>query len=186
MAGNASAISIASNSLILLGHAPISSFTEPGAGAQAVSNLYRSSYLNLLSIHRWRFATKKMVLSRLVEKPLNNYLYQYQLPSDLVYLIKTERTQDYEVYEDKLYSNYSTVSVDYIYEVSESALPHYFIKAFEFYLASQLAIPVTANSTRMAEYSQLFETQLKRARFADSTQRPVDIRDQSEYVDVRL
>ena len=63
MAGSTSAIQISSNALILLGHPPIASFEEPGAGAQAASNLYEQSYLNLLTIHRWRFATKKAQLS---------------------------------------------------------------------------------------------------------------------------
>ena len=81
--GSTSAIQISSNALILLGHPPISSFEEPGAGAQGASNLYEQSYLNMLTVHRWRFATKKAQLSRLTEAPMNGYSYQFQLPSDL-------------------------------------------------------------------------------------------------------
>lgn len=185
MAGNTSAISISSNALILLGHAPIASFNEPGSGAQAAANLYDISYENLLTIHRWRFATRKVKLARLVEEPINEYKYQFQLPQDNLYVIKLDRDQDYEIYQDRLYSQYTEVSIDYIYRVDESMLPPYFIKAFEFFFAMQLAIPVTGNSTRAKEYESMYEMQLKRAKYADSTQRPTDIKRTSEYIDVR-
>jgi len=185
MAGSTSAIQIASNSLILLGHPPIASFEEAGAGAQASSNLYEQSYQSLLTIHRWRFATKKAQLARLSAAPLNGFSYQFQLPSDLLYLIKKESGFDYEIYEDKLYSNNTTESIDYLYRVNEDMLPAYFVKAFEFLMASQLAIPVVGNSTRAAEYNKMFEMQLKRAKFADSTQRPQDTFSSSPYTQAR-
>ena len=186
MAGSTSAIQLSSNALILLGHPPISSFDEPGAGAQAASNLYEQSYLNLLTIHRWRFATKKAQLARLTAAPLNGFTYQFQLPSDLLYLIRKESGGDYEIYGDRLYSNSGTESIDYIYRVNEDNLPPYFIKAFEFFMASQLAIPVVGNSTRAAEYNGMYEMQLKRAKFADSTQRPQDTFTDSPYTQARF
>lgn len=185
MAGSTSAIQISSNALILLGHPPISSFDEPGAGAQGASNLYERSYLNLLTIHRWRFATKKALLARLSASPLNGYKYQFQLPNDLLYLIKKEDGFNYEVYGDKLYSDNLTESIDYIYRVNEDNLPPYFVKMFEFFFASQLAIPVVGNTSRAEYYASMYEMQLKRAKFADSTQRPGDTFTQNPYVDVR-
>lgn len=185
MAGSTSSIQISSNALILLGHAPISSFDEPGAGPQAASNLYEQTYLSLLTTHRWRFATKKVQLARLSETPLNGFSYQFQLPSDLLYLIKKEVGFDYEVYGDKLFSNNQTESIDYIYRVNEDKLPPYFIKTFEFFLASQLAIPVVGNTSRAEYYQGQYEMQLRRAKFADSTQRPQDSFSYNPYVDVR-
>lgn len=185
MAGSTSAINLASNSLILLGHPPISDFNEPGAGAQAASNLYESSYTNLLSMNRWRFATKKVELSRLTAGPENQYTYQFQLPDDFIYLIRTLNKMDYEVYGDKLLSNHSSVSIDYIYRVDESALPPYFIKTFQYMFASELAIPVVGNSTREQEYDAKFKEQFARAVMLDASQRPSDEFDGYEYLAVR-
>lgn len=185
MAGNTSAISLASNALILLGHPPISDFNEPGAGAQAASNLYESCYTNLLSLNRWRFATKKVKLSRLTASPANEYKYQFQLPDDLIYLIRTVENVDYEVYEDKLYCNSTSISVDYTYRVNESSLPPYFVKAFQYLFASELAIPVVGNSTREQEYTAKFDKQYVRAVYLDSSQRPSDEMQGSAYNDVR-
>jgi len=186
MAGSTSAIQMSSNALILLGHPPIASYDEPGAGPQAAGNLYEQSYLSLLTIHRWRFATKKIQLSRLSEAPLNGYTYQFQLPSDLIYLIKKNSGFDYEIYGDRLHSNNTTEEIDYIYRVNEDMLPPYFAKAFEFFMASQLAIPVVGNTSRADFYERKYEMQLKRAKFADSTQRPQDTFTQSPYTQARF
>jgi len=167
-----SKISICSNALILLGDRPISSFDEPGAGAQTASNLYESSYINLLSTHRWRFATKKAQLSKLSTTPLNQYQYQYQLPTDMVAMITDYPIDDYELYGDKLYSNNGTISIDYVYRLDEAQLPLWFTKTMEFYLAMQFAIPVTGNSSRLGEMQQLFTQQLRSAKNIDSTIRP--------------
>ena len=186
MAGSTSAIQISSNALILLGHPPIASFEEPGAGAQAASNLYEQSYLNMLTIHRWRFATKKAELARLSGTPLNGFTYKFQLPNDILYLIRKDVGFDYEVYGSELHSNNLTEEIDYIHRVNEDNLPPYFIKAFEFFMASQLAIPVVGNTTRADYYASMYEMQLKRAKFADSTQRPGDTFRDNPYVQVRF
>ena len=185
MAGNTSAISLASNALVLLGHPPISDFNEPGAGAQAASNLYDSCYENLLSMNRWRFASKKVELSKLSAAPDNEFTYQYQLPSDFIYLIKTQVEQDFEIYGDKLYSNHPSVSIDYTYKVDEAMLPPYFVKTFQYLFASELAIPVVGNSTREQEYSAKFQRQYQMAVYLDASQRPVDISRTSSYIGVR-
>jgi len=167
-----SKISICSNALILLGEAPISSFDDPGAGALTAANLYESSYINMLSMHRWRFATKKAQLGRLSAAPLNEWQYQYQLPTDIVALITTYPNTNYELYGDKLYANDATISVDYVHRMDESQLPLWFTKTMEFYLAMQFAIPVTGNSTRLGEMNQLWTQQLRSAKNIDSTIRP--------------
>lgn len=185
MAGNTSAIQMASNALVLLGHPPISSFNEPGAGARASSNLYESTYRDVLSGTRWRFATKKANLSRFSSAPLNEYKYQYQLPSDFLYVIRVIDNSDYEIYQDRLYSDIPALSIDYIYRVDESYLPPYFAVLMEYQLAAKLAIPVTANSTRAALYDDMATRQLKKARYLDSSQRPADEVVGSIYVDAR-
>lgn len=192
MAGNTSKIELISNALILIGDAPISSLSDPGAGAIAAANLYDSTYRNMLSIHRWRFAVKTARLSRLVAEPDTGFQYQFQLPTDHLYLIRVKSgvnrgsTRDFEIYEDKLHTNRSDVYIDYIYLVAEDKLPAWFAKAMEFHLASLLAIPVTGNSTRADYYRAQYEMQLKRAKHADASERPnVEIEDKP-FIDVRF
>jgi len=172
MAGSTSKIQLISNALILIGDAPISSLNDSGAGAIVGANLYESSYNNMLSLHKWRFATKKATLARLSDKPLSGYDYQYQLPADLLIVHNTSASYDFDIYEDKIFTNKDTLEIEYTFKVAEDYLPAYFIKAFEFFLASEFSIPVTGNATRATTYQAMFKDQMRKAKGLDSTSRP--------------
>lgn len=179
-----SSITISSNALILLGAEPIASFTDGSTGATIASNLYESSYQSMLTTHRWRFATKKAQLARLSAPPLNGYSYAFQIPSDCLYVI-TPTTNDYEIYGSLIYCNDTAIKLDYIYRVSEDKLPAYYVKMLEFFLAAQFAIPLAGSIDKGNYYSKLFVDQQRKAKFADSTQRPQDSFIDSPYVNVR-
>ena len=181
-----SKVQLASNALILLGDEPISSFQDPGAGAKAAANLYESTLLGLLSSHRWNFATKKVKLSQLTATPLNEYKYQYQLPTDYVTIITTQPTSIYRILEDKLYTDSNTVEIDYIYQITADKFPAYFIKAFEYYLARELCIAVTEDMNKYELMNRAYETESRKARYADSQSAPqVPIQD-DPYIRVRV
>ena len=181
-----SKVQLSSNALILLGDSPISSFTEEGAGAVTASNLYESSYLSILSSHRWNFATKKATLAKLTALPKNEYKYQFQMPTDMVLLITTYPTSRYRILGDTLYSDSNTVEIDYIYRITEDKFPAYFIKAFEFYLASQFAIPITEDLNKADIMQRFYERESRKARYADSQSQPaVPIQD-DPYIRVRV
>jgi len=178
-------IDMCSNALLMIGHGTIESFTEGGAGAEVAANLYGSTYEALLTVHRWRFAAAKSELSRLVDTPLNEWTYAYSLPSGYLLGIKTYPDIEYEVYENKLYANAATVALDYIFKPAEERLPAYFIKALEYDLASQFAVPVTGNRSLGVLYNERFETQLRRAKYTDSQSRPVDGITDAPFIEVR-
>lgn len=178
-------VSICSNALLLIGHGTIASFTEGGAGAEVASNLYPTTYENILSLHRWRFASAKAQLSQLVADPLNEWTHAYQLPSGYLTVIKTYPDSDFEIYEDKLYSDQATVEIDYLFKPSEARLPAYFIKALEFALAAQFAIPVTSNKSTGELYLKMYLDQLRKARYMDSQARPPSAILDSPFTEVR-
>lgn len=184
MTGITSSISIASNALLLLGSQPLSSFEEGSSQATIASNLYEGSYLSTLTNHRWRFATKIAQLARLSAAPMNGYTYAFQIPSDCIYVIKPSTT-DYEVYGSLLYANEMALTLEYTYRVDESKLPPYFTKMLEFFLAAQFAIPLAGSIDKGTYYTRLYEDQLKRAKFTDSSQRPPDSIYDSPYITER-
>lgn len=166
-------IEIISNAMILIGANPISSLTEGTEGLVA-NALYENTYRGLLASHSWRFATRQRQLSRLTEKPLQDYDYQYQLPSDCITVVTALDGQNYEIYGDKLYSNSAEVFIDYRYRVEETLLPSHFLLTLQFLLAAQFAIPITENTARAQIYVGLYEQELKRAKYIDSSSRPSD------------
>lgn len=181
----ASNIDIASNALVRIGVPPISSFDEGGAAGQAASNLYEPTVRAMLSENRWRFAAAKRQLAQLTAKPLNDWEYAYQLPSDMILLYRMFPRVPYEVYEDKIYTNSATCEVDYLSRVDEALFPPYFQLACEFKLASEFALIVTSNRSLAETYEMKYLDQIKRARFADSQGRPADAIKNFEYIDVR-
>ena len=178
-------IEICSNALIMVGHGPIASFTDGGAGANTAAALYLTTYESLLSQHRWRFASAKVALNRLTAKPQNEWSHAFQLPAGYIVAIGVHPRVDYEIYEDKLYTNASELDLDYIFKPDESKLPAYFQRLLEFNLASIFAIPVTDNSTKAEEYRKMTEQQLRKARFTDSQARPSDSIVDSPFIDSR-
>ena len=185
MAGSASDVSLSSNAMILLGGSTIASFTEQSAESEIAANLFDHSYKAILTEHRWRFATRQATLARLSAKPNDIYEYQFQLPTDLLYLIRAVTVQDYEIFEDKLYTNHTEVHIEYIYNISSDKVPSYWTKMFEYYLASQFAIPLTGDVEKASYYGQQYEKAKVKAKFADSSQRPARAFTYNRYADAR-
>jgi len=140
-------ISMCSNALILLGHTTINSFTDPGAGATAAANLYDTVYEDALTGHPWRFAMGKVTLSKLTDTPLNEWTNAFQLPGNLLLTYRTYPRSNFEIYEDKLYTNNNEVEIDYWFKPTETSLPPYFVKYMQYALAAEFAISVTDNRT---------------------------------------
>lgn len=170
----ASDIDMASNALLLLGDSPISSFTEPGAGAQAAANLYQGTKERFLSYHPWSFALKEQVLSRLTQGPdiRTGYKYAYQLPTDMIRLWSVVEWDNYDLVGDKLYSNRTELLARYIYDVPESLIPAHAEKALTYLLAAEFAISVTEDEGKSQIYTQKANQMMAQASTIDSQGRP--------------
>ena len=175
----ATSIEICSNALNLIGHGSIASFTDGGAGANIADALYETTYKDLLSQHRWRWASAKVGLS------VNTWSYAYQLPANYIIATSIYPSMDYEIYEDKLYTNSQTVDLDYVYHAPEAEMPAYFQRVLEFMLASVFAIAITDNSSKAEEYRRMFDYNLRRARFTDSQARPTKAIVDSPFIEAR-
>jgi hypothetical protein len=183
----ASDIDIASNALILIGDNPISSFTEPGAGATAAANLYPDTYKQLLSEHPWTFALKEQKLNQLSQAPdaLTNWKYAYQNPTDLIRYWSIMPFSNYAMVGSLTYSNQNELLARYVYAVAESQLPPHFQKALEYKLAADFALLVTEDVNKSQVFEQKYRTAISQARSIDSQSHPqVPIMDQP-FTDVR-
>ena len=184
----ASAIDLSSNALILIGDSPISSFSEPGAGATAAANLYPDTYARLLSMHPWTFALKEQTLSKLSQSPddLTNFKNAYQVPSDHIRTWAILPHSNYVVVGDLIYSNLEELLMRYVYKVDETELPPHFSKALEYSLAADFAQIVTESTTKSQYYEGKFKDQLASAMAIDSQGHPQQPIVDSPFVDVRF
>ena len=179
----ASKTSIINQALILLGESPISNFDAP-VGIIA-NSVYETTKDTMLSDHRWRFAVKKAALTAASGSPVNEWTNHYTLPTDMILLIRTYPNSNYEVFENKLATNASSVSVDYVFDPGENKYPEYFVKAMAAQLASDMALAVTNDKTleqRMAQKAVQF---VASARHKDSQGRPSSAIQRRPYIDIR-
>lgn len=183
----ASDIDIASNALISIGHTPINSFEDAGAGARVASALYEPRLLALLTDGTyWNFARKTRSLNRLSAEPINDWQFAFQLPTDMLAMERTYPRTDYQIFEEKLYSNNSEMMIDYIFRPSTPDMPAYFTLLLEYKMAADFAIPVTNDTQKAQIFAQAFDRQRGVAMATDAKNSPpVSIVD-SPFVDVRL
>jgi len=178
-------VSMSSNALLRIGDNAINSFSDSGAGAKIASNIFDTVYENELTVHPWRFAIGKVALSQLVDTPLNEWEYAYQLPGDLLAVIQVYPRTEFEIYEDKLYSNMNTTEIDYQFKPNETSLPPYFVKLMELRLASEFAVSVSHNRSLAETYKIMADEQFLIATHTDSIQRPNVAISSSPFTEVR-
>ncbi len=183
----ASKIGLISNALILIGDSPINSLTGNSRQQQVGSNLYDNIVDNEITKHRWGFARKKAQLSLTTDAPIDDEWGSiYQLPSDLITLIKVRPSVPYQVLEDKVHTNLSgKLTCDYIYRVSESEWPPYFVKMIEYALAKDFATSITDNTNARTEMTNEYIIASRMARYTDSQQHPVEQLRSNPFASVR-
>lgn len=166
-----SSITICSNSLVLLGGNEISSFLDGDTGSTIAKLLYESTYHSMLTETNWHFAQRTERLAMLEEKPENGYKNKFKLPVDCLTVVKCD-SKIYEIYERELYTNANEVLIEYVFPPTEVNLPPSFIKALEYNLAAQFAIPLTGNTSRAEFYAGVYQDAVKKARWVDAQARP--------------
>ena len=170
----ATKIEMISNALILIGDKPLNDLDEPGYKATVANNLYDNIVLKELGAHRWGFARRKAQVSEVVTTlPDDEWSHVYQLPSDLITLIKVRPNPfDYKVFGSQIYTRVSAdpVTVDYIANVTETEWPPHFVKMIEYALAKDYALPIRDSAASKQQMQAEYIEAAKNARYIDSQQ----------------
>jgi hypothetical protein len=162
MAAGDSALSICSDSLLMLGANPITSFNEGTDSANICDRLYADIRDQALTIYPWSFSFKKVKLSRLITTPTTEYKYEYQLPGDRIAPPRrvfassspgAPTVNTYRIQQDKLLTDLEEVWIDYQYSVGEFEMPVYFVQLLKYLMAWHLSLPITDQADK-AQYWQ--------------------------------
>jgi hypothetical protein len=183
----ATKIEMAANALILLGDNPIESFDDNSAGAEAMANLYETTYLDLLTQAPWGFARKQQLLSQNATPPtFDNYAYSYNLPSDAISIYGLRSNLEYHLYEGGLlYTNDSKAELDFFIRPNEGDLPPYFVKLMEETLAARAAMAVTQDLQTYQLKAQDAAAQLLIAMGIDAQNETNEAVRSSPFIEVR-
>ena len=105
---NQTKLSMISAALVLCGEKPMNSLTDPRYGASVGAAMFDMVYENELQGNRWRFACKKAQLAQINTTPPNEWMYCFQLPTDMLLPIGfwgVGPDRLYEIYGNVIYTN---------------------------------------------------------------------------------
>lgn len=176
----ASDIQIISDSFILLGKGPVSSPTTDNPEFSAAKDIYNRLLPAVLTMHTWRFAVKNAELDESTSiSPFVRWSKVFLMPSDQLISFRTDPIINYEIFENKLYTNETSVKLEFVFKANESTFPPYFTRYITFQLAADIAMTVTQNVSIAQYWEKKAEKELLVSRYLDSTvmPNPVVIRD---------
>ena len=167
-------VSLANAALLLVGASRIQSFDQNTTEAVVIGEFYERSYRALLSQYPWKFAAQTRPLALTINTPDYEYKYEFQLPADYVWIQRTFPNSDYKILGDKLQSNYKEIGIKYTWRVKEELMPIAFEQAFVYYLASQICITLTEDTTKQATLYEQYMDHARTARSLDAQMQPND------------
>lgn len=168
---------LCSQALVLVGGNPITSFAGTSAEAITASTLYEDTVCEVISVYRWRFATRQYQLTREAAAPDMRWDAAYLLPpgTQLINAVLVNDVSiDFDRYENKLLCDAGegdVVVAEITYRADEAYWPGYFATTLRLKLASLFAVPIAEDATKAAAYQTQYVAQLKAARLADAQSR---------------
>jgi hypothetical protein len=168
-------VEICSAASIMIGGDTITSFSSNTREAEVCNQIYEITKDMLIAEHPWRFSITQAQLSQLVAEPLfEEYQYAYQLPAGFLRII-TPQYGDFKIYGTKLYSNESTLELEYQFNPAEELFPSWFRRVLEFRLAEILAVSVAEDEKKSVLFRGLAEKAVVKARAIDNQSQPNSI-----------
>lgn len=178
-------IGLISKALILCGEKPLEALDDNRYGATVGANLFELVYETELQSNRWRFAMAKKACSQLVDTPLNEWAYSYQIPTDCLIPIGVYPLQPYEIYGDKIYTNATSVTLEQLTKPDITDVPAYFALLLTYALAKNMIKPITESDNAVKDMTHKYNMQRATAMYADAQARPARPIMRNPFTDVR-
>ncbi|MNJ17904.1 hypothetical protein D3C77_121950 [compost metagenome] len=174
----ATAVSICSNALLMLGAQTINDFADQANldRAKLCANLYPSQRDTMLRAHPWNCCIKRVVLAPDAEAPVFGYAHAFQLPADCLRVLEvgTGGCQiDYLVEGKSIQADTTVLELRYVYRNDvESSWDAHLIDLMTISMAAVLAYPITqSTSERDSRKAELVQA-LRQAKAVDGQEDP--------------
>ncbi len=148
---------ICSSALALLGSESISDLSDETEVAEICAQVYGPARDAMISEYPWRFSIEKAQLNRLVATPENEWNFAFQLPSTIqggphaVFEVGTQGApvvKNWELFGNKIFTNYNTLWIDFRVTPDEVKWPGYFVQLMVFEMAWMIAVAVTEDEDK--------------------------------------
>jgi hypothetical protein len=152
---------ILNKALTLLGAATITDIDDQSNNARQLSRVYETSLRSVLSETKWNFATKRNILSLVVDPPDwtdPGEIYVYQKPADVIRIFgMSDSTATWREEGDYIYSDTQNLGMRYTYYLDEpSKYPSFFVDAFVDKLAMDVSYAIINSDTMASRFAQSY------------------------------
>lgn len=161
--------------------------TEDSEPARACNAVYEQLRDDEMASHPWNFATVRDSLALLSSTPSFDYSYAYQKPSDCLRVLYPENKQySYEVSENKILSNESSLKIRYIKQITDpNSFSPGFIRVLAARLAYELSFALTGSKTLGTTLYAEYKEARRQERSVDSQEGSADSIIESRWVNAR-
>lgn len=162
-----SRVDIANMALLKLGQPPIMSLTDNSITSKRVVQEIDPALETVLRSYPWPFAVTRKELARMLDRPLFQYAYYYEMPTDSVRLIELDTDNSaYELESDnRLATNAQSVRVKYVSkDHAMKGMDPVTQDVVALNLAARLCIIFTENPELQGQLWRQYEMQLAQAR----------------------
>lgn len=185
----ASAVSICSDALLMLGANPINSFTEGSAGARLASNLYPRRKLAMMRSHPWNCLMKRVMLAPETTTPAFDYTAQYVMPVDCLRVWQVGRDGeaiDFKVEADRILAEGTALPLLYIANLDEGLWDDLLIEAMTLRMKALMAYAITKSQAVADTAAQEAERSFRMAKTVDGQENPPQTLGESNILTARM
>jgi len=172
----ATAVSICSNALLLLGAKSINDFTQPDDRTLLASNLYPDVRNAVLRMHPWNCAIKRVSLAPDLAVPIIDYNFQFSIPSDWLRTLQVGEAgmeTDYRHEGRKFLADENPLYIRYIFlNDVESTWDAMLVEAMQLAMKAAMAYPITMSQAVSTTATGELIAFLKRCRAVDGSDVP--------------
>lgn len=169
----ATAVSICSNALLMLGAQTINALDEATERARLCSNIYETVRDDMLRAHPWNCSIKRIQLAPDATAPAFGYQYKFTLPGDWLRTLDIGDCYDYRMEGRQILSNDASLNLRYVFKnVVESTWDATLVKVVTLAMAARIAYAVTQSTSMEQSRMQELDYELRKARAVDGQEEP--------------
>ena len=168
-------IDICSMALLKLGEKPIQSLVDESASAQLARTLFVPVVDSLIALHPWHFACQKIKLTKTSSQ-------DFIIPSNILRVIKCPG----HICGNRIVADGKALDILALVRVPTENFPGYFSSLVATRLAMEFCVPLTGDQTVFRMLTALYESELRSAKFIDSTLEPNACIDSFSLINARF
>jgi hypothetical protein len=154
-------IDLCTAALLKLGEQPIQSFNDDSAASNVARTLFDTAVDSLLASHPWKFATTKYNLTKTTDG-------DFLMPADVLRVLDCSCPL-YQISGNRIAAPSDNISIIAIARTGCENYPPYFSNVAALHLAKEFCMPLTGDQNLLRTIAALGESELRAAKFIDST-----------------